>query len=162
MKVIFEEYALNDWYSDNLLGLQQCFPVFEYLVQRKLPQLHNYLTVNLAEQVGVQHYSALFLTNWFLELFYDSLGWPLMLKVWDLFFFVGPRFAYEMGISILEDLQGLLFTLDENDTATIISAVKNPAQHDFNSEAKLLVRAYKYKITNQEIAALRKRVKANE
>jgi len=82
-----------------------------------------------------------------------------MLKVWDLLVFIGPHFAYEVAISILEDLQGTIFTLNRDDTATIISTVKNATEHDFPSEEKLLVRAFKYKITNQDIAVLRKKFK---
>ena len=48
--------------------------------------------------VGDGQYASLFVTNWFLELYYAVLPFPLMLRVWDMFLIKGPTIIYATGL----------------------------------------------------------------
>jgi len=104
MKVIFNNYGLNEFYANGLAGLQKyVFPIFQELVKTHLPNLHAHLLKFLFED-----YCGLFLPNWFLELFFDSLSWPLMLKIWDTFLWVGNCTLYAVALALLTILQDTL------------------------------------------------------
>eukprot|EP01126_Amoeba_proteus_P057546 TRINITY_DN7330_c0_g3_i1.p1 TRINITY_DN7330_c0_g3~~TRINITY_DN7330_c0_g3_i1.p1 ORF type:complete len:117 (-),score=32.33 TRINITY_DN7330_c0_g3_i1:319-624(-) len=80
MICIFENYQFNIWYANNLQGLNDSFVPFEKLVSIKLPDLHKHLKEKFWLEMGIEHYSSLFLPNWLLELFYSALPFDLLLR----------------------------------------------------------------------------------
>jgi len=158
LKELFSRYSLNEWYANSLSGLQHhVFPVFEALVQQHLPNVHAHLNQILGKNMDVEHYSGLFVTSWFLELFFDALPWNMMLNVWDTFLWAGSPSLYSVGLSFLACLESEL--LSQPEVSALIKTIKSP---DFpRNQKKLLKKAYLYKITQATIDRLKSQVDNN-
>jgi len=151
MKVLFTKYGMNEFYGNGLAGLQKyVFPIFQTLVQFHLPKIHVHLTRYLFTD-----YCGLFLPNWFLEIFFESLPWPLMLKIWDTFLWVGPTALYGIALALLALLQDLI--LEKNDMSQIIKVIKGTIDTQIDGK-KLLQMAYKFQITTDIINQYKKKI----
>jgi len=149
LKEMFKRYGLNDWYANGFQGLQdRVFPTFEALVKQKLPRIHDHLDHHLGKTMSVDHYSGLFVTNWFLELFFDSLPWTLMLKVWDTFLWSGVPAIYSLALAVLASLEPVL--LAKQDLTQIVKEIKGTGNF-MGDPKKLLKRAYKFDITQSTL-----------
>jgi len=156
LKEIFSRYNLNEWYANSLSGLQHhVFPVFEALVQQHLPNVHAHLSQNLGKNMDVEHYSGLFVTNWFLELYFDTLPWNMMLNVWDTFLWVGSPALYSVGLAILSCLESEL--LAQHDVSHLIRSIKGTDTFP-SGQKKMLKKAFNYKITQATIDRLKSQV----
>lgn len=85
MKVLFADYSLRFWFQDGMKGIKETYTAFEQFVNKKMPQLHKHLAQHVGKMLGDGQYSSLFVTNWFLELYYAVLPFPLVLRIWDMF-----------------------------------------------------------------------------
>jgi len=151
MRVLFEKYGLNELYANGLTGLQKyVFPIFQQLVEQHLPRLHQHLVKFIFND-----YCGLFVPNWFLELFFDSLPWPLMLKIWDTFLWTGPSALYSISIALLALLQDTI--LQKTDMSQIIKVIKGTSELAIDGK-KLLRIAYKYHITSETINRHKSRI----
>jgi len=118
LKQLFIKYNFNEFYGNGLAGLQKyVFPIFQSLVQIHIPRMHQHLVKYLNDD-----YCGLFIPNWFLEVFFDSLSWPLMLKVWDTLLWVGHSALYSVSLALLSILQDQI--LEKSDMSQIIKIIK--------------------------------------
>lgn len=108
MKVLFAEYSLRYWFQDGMKGIRETYTAFETFVHKKMPGLHKHLVPlkflityrihssrsrlrpspqqqHIGKMLGDGQYSSLFVTNWFLELYYCVLPFPLVVRIWDMF-----------------------------------------------------------------------------
>lgn len=93
-------------------------------------------------------YSSMFITNWFLLLFYDTLPFPLMLRVWDLYFLKGAAILYGAGLALLEEIEPKLMKLTE--FSEIVLAIKG-AQRLSIDYPEFLIRLIKYGVKDHHI-----------
>jgi len=151
MKTLFIKYGFHEFYANGLAGLQKyVFPIFQSLVQTHLPKLHTHL-----EQYLFHDYCGLFLPNWFLEMFFESLSWPTMLKIWDTLMWVGQSTLYSVGLALLSILQDSI--LEKSDMSQIIKSIKGTNEVEIDGK-KLLKIAYKFNITNELISLYKKKI----
>jgi len=156
LKQIFALYGLNEWYGNGLLGLQKyVFTIFETLVQESLPRLHTHLERILGTGMGVDHYTGLFVTNWFLELYFESVPWSLMLQIWDTLLWLGTPAVYRIGLSLLASLESEL--LGKTDLSQLVKQLKGTMNVEIDHK-KLLKRAFNYDITVDTIEKIKSRL----
>lgn len=86
---------LPGYYSPSMHGTLLDQRVFESLVQRCLPIIHDYF-----QQVDVQLSVASL--PWFLSLFINSMPMVFAFRIIDCFFCMGPRVLFQVGLAILK------------------------------------------------------------
>ena len=71
------------------------------LFQQYLPDLFAHF-----EKEGIE--TSFYATRWFLTLWGDTLPLPVVVRIWDLFLYEGPRVIYSVGIGLLQLSKGIL------------------------------------------------------
>jgi hypothetical protein len=115
--------------------------------------------------LGGGQYSSLFVTNWFLELYYAVLPFPLVLRIWDMFLlkvsltclneevpsnniWQGPSIIYATGLALLSGLKERL--LAANDLTVLMEVVKNTETIAFD-HADFLHRVVKFLVKEEKL-----------
>ena len=70
------------------------------LFQQYLPDLFEHF-----EKEGIE--TSFYATRWFLTLWGDTLPLPVVVRIWDLFLYEGPRIIYSVGIGLLQLSKGI-------------------------------------------------------
>jgi hypothetical protein len=148
MKVLFADYSLRFWFQDGMKGIQETFTAFELFVNKKMPQLHKHLQQHIGKMLGDGQYSSLFVTNWFLELYYAVLPFPLVVRVWDMFLLKGPTIIYATGLALLSELKEKL--LAANDMSVLMQVVKNTETLTFDCDS-FLRRVVKFLVKEEKL-----------
>jgi hypothetical protein len=93
--------------------LHQHFYVFERLLNSKIPALSKHFVIQKKKKfsffsqkkVGLE--SPHYLTRWFMLIFLNSLSFPVIVRVWDMFLLKGFDFIFSVAFSILKMNEGL-------------------------------------------------------
>ncbi|GAA5849918.1 hypothetical protein JCM8547_000954 [Rhodosporidiobolus lusitaniae] len=107
---------LPGYYSPSMYGTVLDQRVFEHLVQRCLPSLHNHF-VQADIQLSVAS------LPWFLSLYISSMPMVFAFRIIDCFFLMGPKVLFQVGLAILK-LNGpeLLRTTDDGAFINVLKA----------------------------------------
>ncbi|KAK4058097.1 hypothetical protein OIO90_000836 [Microbotryomycetes sp. JL221] len=159
---------LPGYYSPSMYGTVLDQRVFEHLVQRTLPIIHNHFA-----QADVQLSVASL--PWFLSLYISSMPMVFAFRIIDCFFLMGPKVLFQVGLAILK-INGpeLLETTDDGAFINVLKAYfatlgesANPDSTDPRSRQitkfqELFVVAFREfaHITDETIASERKRFRA--
>eukprot|EP01023_Acetabularia_acetabulum_P054664 TRINITY_DN6194_c0_g1_i3.p2 TRINITY_DN6194_c0_g1~~TRINITY_DN6194_c0_g1_i3.p2 ORF type:complete len:231 (-),score=29.31 TRINITY_DN6194_c0_g1_i3:1279-1875(-) len=95
MTCIVEDLLYPDMYSNSLKGAHVEMRSLMTLVQLKLPKLGRHLG-------RMQCDMSLIATDWFLCLFITSLPSETTARVWDSFFYEGPKVLFRVALAILK------------------------------------------------------------
>ncbi|KAM0793168.1 hypothetical protein ACM66B_000642 [Microbotryomycetes sp. NB124-2] len=159
---------LPGYYSPSMYGTVLDQRVFEHLVQRTLPIIHDHFA-----QADVQLSVASL--PWFLSLYISSMPMVFAFRIIDCFFLMGPKVLFQVGLAILK-INGpeLLETTDDGAFINVLKAYfatlgesANPDSADPRSRQitkfqELFVVAFREfaHITDETIASERKRFRA--
>ncbi|GAA5832894.1 hypothetical protein JCM11251_000520 [Rhodosporidiobolus azoricus] len=122
---------LPGYYSPSMYGTVLDQRVFEHLVQRCLPTLHEHF-VQADIQLSVAS------LPWFLSLYISSMPMVFAFRIIDCFFLMGPKVLFQVGLAILK-LNGheLMQTTDDGAFINVLKAYfttlgdsAHPRSHD--------------------------------
>ncbi|XP_077986905.1 uncharacterized protein LOC144441221 [Glandiceps talaboti] len=122
---IVEKYFPDNYFDRNLVGAQADQSVLKELVQRKLPLLHTHIS-------SVDIDLSTITLNWFLAIFFDSVPFETLLRIWDCFFLEGPVVLFRFSLAIMKLHENKL--LQECDTISIMRQMKSIAKLSFDVE----------------------------
>ncbi|ORY75652.1 rab-GTPase-TBC domain-domain-containing protein [Leucosporidium creatinivorum] len=159
---------LPGYYSPSMYGTVLDQRVFEHLVQRCLPSIHDHFA-----EADVQLSVASL--PWFLSLYISSLPMVFAFRIIDCFFLMGPKVLFQVGLAILK-VNGpeLLQTTDDGAFINVLKryfATLGESAHPNSSDSRtrqitkfqeLFVVAFREFaiITDETIASERKRFRA--
>ncbi|KAI5481518.1 GTPase activating protein [Pseudohyphozyma bogoriensis] len=159
---------LPGYYSPSMYGTVLDQRVFEHLVERTLPILHEHFITNDV-QLSVAS------LPWFLSLFISSLPMVFAFRIIDCFFLMGPKVLFQVGLAILKiNGEELLSTTDDGAFINIMKryfaslgdsahpGARDPRTRQITKFQELLVVAFREfsTITDDTIASERKRFRA--
>ncbi|KAJ8296851.1 putative GTPase-activating protein [Rhodotorula toruloides] len=107
---------LPGYYSPSMYGTVLDQRVFEHLVQRCLPSLHDHF-VQADIQLSVAS------LPWFLSLYISSMPMVFAFRIIDCFFLMGPKVLFQVGLAILK-LNGAAL-LETTDDGAFINVLKS-------------------------------------
>ncbi|BGP28952.1 hypothetical protein JCM10296v2_000688 [Rhodotorula toruloides] len=159
---------LPGYYSPSMYGTVLDQRVFEHLVQRCLPSLHDHF-VQADIQLSVAS------LPWFLSLYISSMPMVFAFRIIDCFFLMGPKVLFQVGLAILK-LNGAAL-LETTDDGAFINVLKSffatlgesahpdshdPRQRQVTKFQELFVVAFREFsiITDDTIASERKRFRS--
>ncbi|XP_065187030.1 USP6 N-terminal-like protein [Sycon ciliatum] len=90
-----EHYAMHGLYTSDLRKLHEMCTHHGTIRRKVLPKVHKHL-----EQVGFE--PTLYGTKWFMEGFQERLPFPLVLRVWDVYLYVGERVMHAMAALLIK------------------------------------------------------------
>ncbi|GAA6035200.1 hypothetical protein JCM8097_006416 [Rhodosporidiobolus ruineniae] len=159
---------LPGYYSPSMYGTVLDQRVFEHLVQRCLPTLHDHFT-RADIQLSVAS------LPWFLSLYISSMPMVFAFRIIDCFFLMGPKVLFQVGLAILK-LNGpeLMRTTDDGAFINVLKAyfatlgdsahpdATDPRQRQITKFQELFVVAFREFsiITDDTVASERKRFRA--
>ncbi|GAA6051294.1 hypothetical protein JCM3770_006798 [Rhodotorula araucariae] len=159
---------LPGYYSPSMYGTVLDQRVFEHLVQRCLPFLHDHFA---AADIQLSVASL----PWFLSLYISSMPMVFAFRIIDCFFLMGPKVLFQVGLAILKlNSPELLETTDDGAFINVLKAYfatlgdsAHPSSHDpklrqITKFQELFVVAFREFsiITDDTIASERKRFRA--
>ncbi|GAA5890230.1 hypothetical protein JCM8208_002744 [Rhodotorula glutinis] len=107
---------LPGYYSPSMYGTVLDQRVFEHLVQRCLPFLHDHFAANDI-QLSVAS------LPWFLSLYISSMPMVFAFRIIDCFFLMGPKVLFQVGLAILKlNSPELLETTDDGAFINVLKA----------------------------------------
>ncbi|GAA5978525.1 hypothetical protein JCM11641_007973 [Rhodosporidiobolus odoratus] len=159
---------LPGYYSPSMYGTVLDQRVFEHLVQKCLPVLHDHF-VRADIQLSVAS------LPWFLSLYISSMPMVFAFRIIDCFFLMGPKVLFQVGLAILK-LNGpeLMRTTDDGAFINVLKAyfttlgdsanphARDPRQRQVTRFQELFVVAFREFsiITDDTITSERKRFRA--
>ncbi|GAA5899938.1 hypothetical protein JCM6882_007007 [Rhodosporidiobolus microsporus] len=159
---------LPGYYSPSMYGTVLDQRVFEHLVQRCLPTLHEHF-VRADIQLSVAS------LPWFLSLYISSMPMVFAFRIIDCFFLMGPKVLFQVGLAILKlNAAELMQTTDDGAFINVLKAYfatlgdsAHPNAHDSRQRQitrfqELFVVAFREFsiISDDTIASERKRFRA--
>ncbi|GAA5899035.1 uncharacterized protein JCM6883_003516 [Sporobolomyces salmoneus] len=159
---------LPGYYSPSMYGTVLDQRVFEHLVQRCLPTIHEHFA-RADIQLSVAS------LPWFLSLYISSMPMVFAFRIIDCFFLMGPKVLFQVGLAILKvNSTELLETTDDGAFINVLKAYfltlgdsAYPDSHDSRQRSvtrfqELFVVAFREfsTITDDTIASERKRFRA--
>lgn len=112
---ITERYFTAHYFDHSLVGAQADQEVLKTLLRDKLPRLHRHLAQLDIELCTVT-------LNWFLAIFFDSVPFETLLRIWDCFLLEGPKVLFRFSLAILKMHEEVLLT--KQDTVSIMRQLK--------------------------------------
>ncbi|GAA5922571.1 uncharacterized protein JCM15063_003347 [Sporobolomyces koalae] len=159
---------LPGYYSPSMYGTVLDQRVFEHLVQRCLPTIHEHF-VRADIQLSVAS------LPWFLSLYISSMPMVFAFRIIDCFFLIGPKVLFQVGLGILKlNAKELLETTDDGAFINVLKAYfltlgdsaypdsPDSRQRSVTKFQELFVVAFREfsNITDDTIASERKRFRA--
>uniref|UniRef100_A0A5S6PZI2 RUN and TBC1 domain-containing protein 3 n=1 Tax=Trichuris muris TaxID=70415 RepID=A0A5S6PZI2_TRIMR len=95
MFTVIEDLLPSQYYSDPLFGAIIDQKVFRRLINELLPKVHSVLNNHDIEP-------SLISLHWFLTLYSSSLPFPVLLRVWDMFFYEGSVVLFKVALAFLK------------------------------------------------------------
>lgn len=123
---ITERYFAPNYFDHSLVGAQADQEVLKDLLREKLPRLHHHLAQLDIELCTVT-------LNWFLAIFFDSVPFETLLRIWDCFLLEGPKVLFRFSLAILKMHEDVLIT--KHDTVSIMRQLKCIAKLCFDTDA---------------------------
>ncbi len=156
---------LPGYYTQSMSGTLLDQKVFEHLVQRTLPMIHDHL---IATDIQLSVASL----PWFLSLYLNSMPLIFAFRICDCFMAMGPRVLFQVGLAILKICGEEL--LEATDDGAFINVMKtyfktlgdsahpdspNPKYRQITKFQELLVVAFREfgSVTDETIATERRR-----
>lgn len=107
---LFENWKMQEWYKGDLYGLrEEVFVAFPAMMQKHLKKTKTHLVrlplvlhSALTAQDSMHIAPSLFITQWCLELFFSSVPFELVLRIWDLYLLLGPTAFYGVSLALLK------------------------------------------------------------
>uniref|UniRef100_A0A6B2LDH8 Rab-GAP TBC domain-containing protein n=1 Tax=Arcella intermedia TaxID=1963864 RepID=A0A6B2LDH8_9EUKA len=139
---LFQTRGLRWLLIRDLEGLREtAFSIFTKLNKHFFPELADHF-----EEIGL--HPSLFLTNWFLEIFFGYVPFGVLLQVWDLFILDGYSFLYSLVLSVLSFNYDEILALPDPESFNDLK--HNPFQA-VNPRQILNIATTKYKLSFQKI-----------
>ncbi|SCV68775.1 BQ2448_896 [Microbotryum intermedium] len=160
--------ALPGYYSPSMYGTVLDQRVFEHLVQKCLPMIHDHFS-----EADVQLSVASL--PWFLSLYISSLPMVFAFRIIDCFFLMGPKVLFQVGLAILKvNGEELLQTSDDGAFINVLKSYfatlgdsahpesRDPKMRQITKFQELFVVAFREfaSITDETIASERKRFRS--
>ena len=126
-----DKFMMHGLYAVGLPLLQQYFYQFDQLLFNVAPKLHEHLEVN-----GIG--PSLYATQWFMTVFSYNMPFELVLRIWDIFLFEGPKIPFRFALSFMlrydeqvriGDLESIITTLKEIHTDPAMEDVDDVVEH---------------------------------
>jgi TBC1 domain family member 10 len=95
---LMEKYDMKRLFLPHFPLLQECFFVYEELIRKRLPKLHEHLE---KEQV----HSSMYVSQWFLTLFVYQFPFPVILRIWDIFVLEGWKVVFRVSLAVMRLLE---------------------------------------------------------
>ncbi|XP_064458637.1 TBC1 domain family member 2A-like [Ornithodoros turicata] len=127
---ITERYFASNYFDHSLVGAQADQEVLKNLLRETLPRLHHHLAHLDIELCTVT-------LNWFLAIFFDSVPFETLLRIWDCFLLEGPKVLFRFSLAILKMHEDVLLT--KHDTVSIMRQLKAIAKLCFDADALIKV-----------------------
>uniref|UniRef100_A0A915L645 Rab-GAP TBC domain-containing protein n=1 Tax=Romanomermis culicivorax TaxID=13658 RepID=A0A915L645_ROMCU len=127
---VTERYFSSNYFDQNLIGVQADQEVLKWLVERKLPALSQHLVTCDIDLATIT-------LNWFMSLFFDSIPFEIMLRIWDCFLLDGPKVLFRFALAILSMHQDLL--LEKHDTMSILKVLKLSTRYTYDADALIKI-----------------------
>ena len=140
-----DKFLMHGLYAIGFPLLHQYFYQFDQLLHALAPKLHEHLSIN---EIG----PSLYATQWFITVFSYNMPFELVLRIWDIFLFEGPKIPFRFALSFMlrydeqirgGDLEGIITTLKEIHT--------DPAMDDVD---EVVERAMKVRLTRSQLSEL--------
>ncbi|CAH8430507.1 unnamed protein product [Schistosoma haematobium] len=112
---ILERFLPENYFNSGLIDAQVDQLVLKEIVNEKLPRLSSHL-----KRLGID-ISAVTL-NWFLAVFYDSVPFETLIRIWDVFLLEGSETLFRFAVAILKRNQDML--LEQSDTISFWKCLK--------------------------------------
>nr|CAH8822277.1 unnamed protein product [Trichobilharzia regenti] len=112
---ILERFLPENYFNSGLIDAQVDQLVLKEIVNEKLPRLSNHL-----KRMGID-ISAVTL-NWFLAVFYDSVPFETLIRIWDVFLLEGSESLFRFAVAVLKRNQDML--LEQTDTISFWKCLK--------------------------------------
>ncbi|SCZ90894.1 BZ3500_MvSof-1268-A1-R1_Chr1-3g02357 [Microbotryum saponariae] len=159
---------LPGYYSPSMYGTVLDQRVFEHLVQKCLPLIHDHFS-----EADVQLSVASL--PWFLSLYISSLPMVFAFRIIDCFFLMGPKVLFQVGLAILKvNGEELLQTSDDGAFINVLKSYfatlgdsahpesRDPKMRQITKFQELFVVAFREfaSITDETIASERKRFRS--
>ncbi|GAB1597315.1 uncharacterized protein LOC115223623 [Argonauta hians] len=127
---ITECYFPKHYFDNNLIGAQADQFILRDLVRAILPNLADHLEKRDIEL------STITLT-WFMAIFFDSVPFQTLLRIWDCFIIEGPKVLFRFSVAILKIHETEL--LKQTDTISLMKHVKSCAKLTIDIEELIKV-----------------------
>lgn len=161
---------LPGYYTQSMVGVIMDIKVFEHLVQRTLPMIHEHFL-----QTDIQLSVASL--PWFLSMYINSMPMVFAFRIVDCFMAMGPKVLFQVGLAILKINGEELLSGRITDDGAFINLLKkyfrtlgdsahpeatNPRHRQITNFQELLVVAFREfgVVTDETIASERRRFRA--
>ncbi|CAL0307311.1 unnamed protein product [Lupinus luteus] len=131
LAVLLENVLVNDCYTNNLSGCHVEQRVFRDLLVKKCPRIASHLE-------ALEFDVSLVTTEWFLCLFSKSLPSETTLRVWDVIFYEGAKFIFNVALAIFKMKEDEL--LVTHHVGEVINVLQMTTHHLFDPDDLLTVR----------------------
>lgn len=129
---ITERYFASNYFDHSLVGAQADQEVLKSMLQETLPRLYRHLALLDIELCTVT-------LNWFLAIFFDSVPFETLLRIWDCFLLEGPKVLFRFSLAILKMHEEVLLT--KQDTVSIMRQLKATARLCYDVDTLIKVTA---------------------
>ncbi|CAH1785700.1 unnamed protein product [Owenia fusiformis] len=127
---ITEKIFIPNYFDLNLVGAQADQEVLKDLIKEKLPELHAHL-----DEIEIE--ISTITLNWFLAVFFDSVPFETLLRIWDCFLLEGPKVLFRFSLAMLRmHQQSILY---KKDTISIMRHLKSCAKLTFDVEGLMKI-----------------------
>ncbi|OIW16444.1 hypothetical protein TanjilG_19160 [Lupinus angustifolius] len=130
LAVLLENVLVNDCYTNNLSGCHVEQRVFKDLLVKKCPRIASHLE-------ALEFDVSLVTTEWFLCLFSKSLPSETTLRVWDVIFYEGAKFIFNVALAIFKMKEDEL--LVTHHVGEVINVLQMTTHHLFDPDDLLTV-----------------------
>ncbi|CAI2359782.1 unnamed protein product [Moneuplotes crassus] len=144
MASILSKYDHIKYFKPKMPGLWETFYVFQKLMKKKLPKVHDHLrNLNLCP--------SMYASQWFMTL--CSVGFPYecTIRIFDCFLTEGPKVLYRVALYILKENEEELLLSEIEDVFAIVKIfIKNMTEDDIEKVHHIDIRTKKIQKYEQE------------
>ncbi|KHJ42638.1 TBC domain protein [Trichuris suis] len=147
MFTVVEDLLPSQYYSDPLFGAMIDQRVFRRLINELLPKVDSVLNNHDIEP-------SLISLHWFLTLYSSSLPFPVLLRIWDMFFYEGSTVLFKVALALLKSKENNLRIL--TNSAEVFNLLSELPSLFTNAEMLLsIVDSFSSSVTEKRLARLR-------
>ncbi|TPP58471.1 hypothetical protein FGIG_03311 [Fasciola gigantica] len=126
LTAILEKYLPEKYFNCGLINAQVDQLVLKDLLASKLPKLSEHIR-NMEIDI-----SAITL-NWFLAVFYDSVPFETLIRIWDVFLLEGSKCLFRFALALLKRNEDML--LLQTDTISFWKCLKSATRMTYDAES---------------------------
>uniref|UniRef100_A0A183J3V0 Rab-GAP TBC domain-containing protein n=1 Tax=Soboliphyme baturini TaxID=241478 RepID=A0A183J3V0_9BILA len=128
---VTECYFPESYYDRSLTGAQADQLILNEIAKQKLPLLMEHLKLCDVELPVIT-------LTWFITLFYNSVPFETMLRIWDCFLLEGPKVLYRFSLAFLDAFQKTVLNITDN--ISIINVFKKTLEVTYDADTIVQVR----------------------